>query len=105
MDIEHVCSRVLHPITGETITKSKQLYGDPATQKLWKRAMNLELGRLSQGFLHKKGMNKVTFMNQQQIIHIPKYITVTYARIVVYYFPQKSYPNRVRILAGGNLID
>ena len=31
--------------------------------------------------------------------------TVTYARIVIDYRPQKTDPNRVRITAGGNLID
>ena len=47
METEHVCNSVVHPITSETITKYKNLSGDPATQQLWKRAMSLELGRLS----------------------------------------------------------
>ena len=39
------------------------------------------------------------------ITEIPKDRTVTYGRIVVDYQPQKGDPNRVRITAGGNLID
>ena len=39
-----------------------------------------------------------------QVLLIPNYCVVTYTNIVVYYRPQKEYPNRVRITAGGNLI-
>ena len=35
---------------------------------------------------------------------IPNDRVVTYSNIVVDYHPQKEYPNRVRITAGGNLI-
>ena len=44
-------------------------------------------------------------MTIDEIKQIPKDRTVTYARIVVDYCPQKDDPNRVRITVGGNLID
>jgi hypothetical protein len=44
-------------------------------------------------------------MAPEDIPTIPKDQTVTYARIVVDYRPQKADPNQVRITVGGNLID
>ena len=44
-------------------------------------------------------------MTHQEIKAIPKEKTVTYARIVVDYRPQKADPNCVRITVGGNLIN
>ena len=43
-------------------------------------------------------------MTHDEILQIPKDRVVTYGRIVVDYRPQKEDPNRVRITAGGNLI-
>ena len=63
-----------------------------------------ELGRLCQGFGETKGTNIMRFLNLEGIKNIPKDRVVTYARIVVDYRPQKADPNRVRITAGGNLI-
>jgi hypothetical protein len=56
--------------------------------------MSKELGRLAQGFDGTEGTSTFFFMTK-----------VTYARIVVDYRPQKADPNRVRITAGGNLIN
>ena len=44
-------------------------------------------------------------MDQQQIREIPKYKNVTYARIVVNYFPQKANSHRLRVTVGGNLLN
>jgi hypothetical protein len=44
-------------------------------------------------------------MSHKEIKKIPQDRTVTYARIVVDYRPQKDDPNRVRITVGGNLIN
>ena len=44
-------------------------------------------------------------MSHDDIETIPANRIVTYARIVAYFRPQKKDPNRVRITAGGNLID
>ena len=52
-----------------------------------------------------KGTNTVKFLTHEEIRRIPPDRTVTYARIVIDYRPQKDDPNRVRITVGGNLID
>ena len=43
-------------------------------------------------------------ITHKEIRNIPNDWTVTYARMVVYYRPQKTDPNQVRSIAGGNLI-
>ena len=43
-------------------------------------------------------------MDHEMIDNIPSDRTVTYTRIVVDFRHHKSYPNRFRITAGGNLI-
>ena len=49
-----------------------------------------ELGWLAQGYKDTKGTNTVFFMSKEEIKRIPKDRTVTYARIVVDYHPQKK---------------
>jgi hypothetical protein len=103
--IEHLCNGVVHPVTNETITKYEKLANDPLMKVIWQKAMCKELGRLAQGYGDKEGTNTIFFMTIEEIKRIPKDRTVTYARIVVDYRPQKDDPNRVRITVGGNLID
>ena len=43
-------------------------------------------------------------MTHKEIRNIPKDQTVTYARMVVYYLPQKPDPNLVHITVRGDLI-
>ena len=50
-------------------------------------------------------MDSLIVLNHKEIRNIPTDRTVTYANIVVDYRPQKEDPNRVRITAGGNLIN
>eukprot|EP00804_Cyclotella_cryptica_P015695 CCRYP_018924-RA/>CCRYP_018924-RA protein AED:0.15 eAED:0.15 QI:0/-1/0/1/-1/1/1/0/1314 len=95
---------VVHPETGETLTKYEQLLKVPALQLIWSKAMCKELGRLAQGFDGDAGTDTIHFMSIEDIKKIPKDRTVTYARIVVDYRPQKTDPNRVRITVGGNLL-
>eukprot|EP00804_Cyclotella_cryptica_P026302 CCRYP_007636-RA/>CCRYP_007636-RA protein AED:0.47 eAED:0.42 QI:0/0/0/1/1/1/2/0/610 len=66
-----------------------------------------EIGALAQGDnkTGAAGTNTIFFMSHRDIQNIPSDRTVTYARIVVDYRPQKEDPNRVRITVGGNLID
>ena len=105
IEIAEMCNGVVHPLTGETITKYQKLINEPLLQEVWTRAMCIELGRLAQGFEDTKGTNTIRFLNHREIKEIPGDRTVTYARIVVDYRPQKEDPNRVRITVGGNLID
>jgi hypothetical protein len=106
IDIEEVCFRVVHPITKQTITQYWKLQRNPALKDLWVPAMSKELHRLAQG---KPGVMKATntiiFLSCDEIRHIPKDRTFTYARIIIDHWPQKEDPNRIRITIGGNLIN
>ncbi len=44
-------------------------------------------------------------MTHDEVKHIPKNQTVTYARVVVDFHPQKADPHRIQITVGGNLIN
>lgn len=105
-DPEHFAMPVVHPVTGETIDKYDKLARDPLLQETWTTAFGKELGGLAQGDnkTGAAGTNTIFFMNHEEIKMIPQDRTVTYARIVVDYRPQKQDPNRVRITVGGNLI-
>ena len=82
------------------------LIRNPKTKDLWSGAMTKELARLSQGIDGlTEGTNTVFFLSPAAIKTIPADRTVTYARVVVDFRPQKADPNRVRITVGGNLID
>ena len=105
IELEEVCNGVVHPITKETITKYNKLIAEPLLRDTWTKAMCIELGRLAQGYGTTKGTNTIRYLTHAEIKMIPKDRTVTYARIVVDYRPQKEDPNRVRITVGGNLID
>ena len=95
VDLEDFCGAVVHPITKETITKYQILANDPLLKKIWTKAMAKELGRLAQGFWDTKGTDTIRFMTHEEIKCIPADRTVTYARIVIDYRPQKDDPNRV----------
>ena len=103
--VEHTCNGVVHPVSGRVITKYKTLINDELLREIWEEAFCIELGRLSQGYKNTKATNTIRFMDHKMINKIPKNQTVTYGRIVVDYRPQKDDPNRVRITAGGNLIN
>ena len=70
-------------------------------------AFGKEFGNLAQGddLTGTEGTDSVFVMSHQDIKTIPLDRVVTYARIVVKFRPQKKDPNRVRITAGGNLIE
>ena len=48
VDLEHFCSPVVHPTTGETITQYRRLAKDPATSDIWQKAFGKEFGRMVQ---------------------------------------------------------
>jgi hypothetical protein len=52
-----------------------------------------------------KGTNTILFLLHADMCTIPSNRTVTYARIVINYCPQKEDPNQVHIPVGGNFID
>jgi hypothetical protein len=102
--LEHYANAVIDPKTGRTLSY-EDLVKDPKTRDLWSKAMTKELARLAQGIEGlTEGTNTVVYMTHDEIHNIPKDRTVTYARTVVDFRPQKADPNRVRITVGGNLI-
>ena len=102
--LEEAANGVVHLVTKETITKYKQLIADPLLRETWSKAMCKELGRLCQGFDKTEGTDTIRFLDLDGIKCIPTDQIITYAIIVVDYRPQQEDPNRVRITAGGNLI-
>jgi len=105
--LDHFCAPVIHPTTGKTISKYHVLLKDPLLRDTWSRAFGKEFGNLAQGdpTTNTPGTNSIYVLTHDQIKHIPKDRVVMYTRIVVDYRPQKTDPNRVRLTAGGNLID
>ena len=107
-NIEHFCAPVVHPKTGEIITKYAKLAedADPEIRETWRNGLGKEFGNMAQGDdrTGTPGMDAIHVLDHEQIRRIPKGKTVTYARLVVDFRPQKKDPNRVRMTAGGNLI-
>ena len=79
------CAVVIHPISGETITKYKKIAADPATQAVCTTAFGKEWGNLTQGDnkTKTKGTDSLIVLNHEEIRNIPTNRTVTYANIVV----------------------
>ena len=102
--LEEVANGVVYPDTKETITRYSQLINDPVLRVVWLKAMCIELGRLSNGYKDTNGTQTIHYLTHEEIKCIPGDRTVTYARIVVDFRPQKTDPNRVRITVGGNLL-
>ena len=69
---------------------------------IWEKGMCNELGRLAQGYRDVKGKNTIFFIHRNKV---PKNKRVTYGRIVCAIRPQKTESHRVRLTAGGNLIE
>ena len=107
MYFDHIAAPIIHPTTGETISDYRQLLKEPALRKVWEKAFGKEIGGLAQGdtLTGAPGTNTIFFLTHEEIAKIPKDRVITYARIVVDFRPQKEDPNRVRITAGGNLIN
>ena len=77
------------PSHGQNNHAVQKLIADDILKPIWKESMCKESGRLAQGYDKTKGTNTVYFMKKEDIKNIPKDRTVTYARIVVDYHPQK----------------
>jgi hypothetical protein len=108
-NLEHFCGPVVHPKTGEVITKYAKLANDPDQElrTTWRNAMGKEFGNMAQGDIKTgtPGMNAVFVLTHDKIQRIPRHKKITYARLVVNFRPQKADPNQVRMTAGGNLIE
>jgi hypothetical protein len=107
INYEHYATPMAHPTTGELISSYKRLMNNPHTAEVWMTAFGKDFGGMSQGDnkTGPKGTNGMFVLSPQDIPNIPKDRVVTYAQVVVDHRPQKTDPNRIRITAGGNLIN
>jgi hypothetical protein len=106
-NLEHYAHAMEHPITGKHITSYQKLMQDPATLDVWMHALGKDFGCMTQGDI-KTGTtrtNSIFVMEPRDVLNIPKDQPPTYAKVVVAYCPQKEDPYRVRITAGGNLLN
>jgi hypothetical protein len=97
---------MVHPSTGETISSYKKLMHDPAMSEIWQTAFEKDFGGIAQGDVKtgQKGTNAIFVMTHTEIPHISRNQTITYAHVVVNFWPQKTDTHRIRITAGRNLI-
>lgn len=106
-DIMYYCAPVTHPITGKAMRKYAEVIKCEELRETWETAFGKEFGGLAQGDdrTGQKGTDTVIILDHDQIKNIPADRVVTYASIATDYREQKDDPNRVRITAGGNLIN
>jgi hypothetical protein len=98
---------MVHLLTGKTISSYKKLMNNPATAEVWQTAFRKDFGRMVQGCNEtgQKGTNAMFVMTKTEIARaLAAGKKITYANLVVDHHPQKEDPNRIRITAGGNLI-
>ena len=72
-NLEHFANPVVHPSTGKTINKYKELAKDPVMHEIWTTAFGKELGGLAQGDnkMGAAGTNTIFFLNHEGIKLIP----------------------------------
>jgi len=94
LNLEQVAMPMIHPTTGEMISSYKKLMHDPATKDIWQRAFGKDFGGMAQGCNEtgQKGTNAIFVTTHAEIPNIPKDRTITYARVVVNFRPQKEDP-------------
>ncbi len=105
---EHFASPMVHPIMGETISSYKKLMNNPAMAEIWQTAFSKDFGGMAQGDnkMGQKGTNATFIMTHDKIKQaVAAGIFFTYMNPVVDYRAQKEDPYRIRIMAGGNLIN
>ena len=102
---EHLEMPMVHPVTGETISSYKKLKNNPVTVETWMTAFGKKIGGMAQGNnkTGQKGTKAIFVMSHIEIALIPSDRIFTYAGIIVDHRLQKKDPNRIRLVAGGNL--
>jgi hypothetical protein len=80
---------------------------DPATLEVWLMAFGKDFGGMAQhdDKTGQKGTNSIFVMIQDEIKLIPRSQTVTYARVIINFCPQKDDLHQIRITAGGKRIN
>jgi len=104
-NFEHYAMPMVHPVTGETISSYKKLM--KVTAETWQTAFGKDFGGMCQGGnkTGTVGTDVMFVMTPQDVMNIPADRFATYAKIVIDFQPQKEDPHRIRITAGGNLIN
>jgi hypothetical protein len=92
LDFVQVAMPMVHPTTDKTISSYKRLMHDPATSEVWQMAFGKDFGGMAQGNnkTGQKDTNSIFVTTHEEIKRIPKNQTVTYARVVVNFCPQKA---------------
>ena len=75
---------------------------DPIIRARWNNSGSNEFGRLIQGIRDIAGIEKMCFLSRKEI---PEHKKVTYARMVCDIRPQKEETHRLRMTAGGDILD
>ncbi len=75
--------------------------------EIWQTAFGKDFGGMAQGDnkTGQKGSNSIFVMTHTEILLIPADQTITYARVVINFCPQKLNPHQIWITGGGNLIN
>jgi hypothetical protein len=94
---QHHANEVVHPVTRKEMEYTA-LMKEPSLQPLWKRGFGNEVGHLFQGIRDIPGTDTCFFV---ELTNIPKYINITYSKIVCDYKPPKKEKERVRLTVGG----
>jgi hypothetical protein len=104
---EHFASPMVHPITGETISSYKKLMNEPAMAEIWQTAFEKDFRGMTQGDnkMGQKGTNAFVMTHNKIKQAVAAGNFFTYMNPVLDYRPQKEDPYRIRITAGGNLIN
>ena len=99
-----VAGAVLDEETGDML-EYRHLVKNPKYRDIWSRAFGKEIGRLAQGQKGVvEGTDAIKFIKHDDIP--PKRRKdLTYVRICANYRPEKADPYRIRITAGGNLVN
>ena len=80
IELEHFCSPVIHPVSGEKISKYQTLAKYPITKETWTTAWGKEWGNLAQGDkkTNTAGTDSLFVTTHKETPNIPKDRTVTY---------------------------
>ena len=72
--ISEFCAPVIHPTTGDTITKYKLLQKDPLLRETWEHAFGKEFVNLAQGDkeTNTPGTDSIRVLTHDQTNNIPK---------------------------------
>jgi hypothetical protein len=80
----------------------RHLLQRPDLKPIWEQAFSNALGRLAQGIRNVKGTDTIAFVFASEV---PRYVKVTYGRLVCDIRTQKTEQHRVRLTIGGDRID